>query len=142
MSPFLWEAGRNDTVTWNESRMTTGFPEIDAQHKEWISRFNEFNQAVIDHKGQEVFGNALLFFLRDTETHFRFEEDLMKLHHCSAQGLNKEEHEKFQKRIHEITYQTWPLGATEEDVLQLKKELADWLISHICTVDVKLREAR
>jgi hemerythrin-like metal-binding protein len=120
--------------------MTSGFPEIDAQHKEWITRFNAFNQAVVQHKGAEAFSDALMFFIRYTETHFRTEETLMKVYHCSGEGLNKQEHDKFQKRVQEITYQTWPLGATEEDVLNLKAELGEWLVSHICKVDIKLRE--
>jgi len=32
--------------------------------------------------------------------------------------------------------------ATEQDVLKLKNELANWLVSHICGVDVKLRECK
>ena len=142
MSPHLWEVGRNDSVQWVESRMSSGFPEIDNQHKEWISRFNAFNQAILEHKGEKVFADALMFFLRYTETHFRFEENLMKVQHCPAEGINRQEHAAFQKWIQELIFETWPLGATEQDVLKLKNELANWLVSHICGVDVKLRECK
>jgi hemerythrin len=32
-------------IIWDDS-MTTGLPEIDAQHKEIIEKFNEFSEAV------------------------------------------------------------------------------------------------
>jgi hemerythrin len=54
--------------------------------------------------------------------------------------LNKAEHDKFQARIQEITYMTWPLGATINDVMMLEEELVVWLKDHICTIDVKLRD--
>jgi len=34
--------------------MAIGFPGIDAQHKELIRRINEFDDAVVNLKGQEV----------------------------------------------------------------------------------------
>jgi hemerythrin len=134
------EQEKHKGVTWNEVQMTTGIPEIDAQHKKWIARFNEFRQAIINQKGEEACTNALLFFMRYTETHFRFEEAMMEQYHCSANALNKDEHKKFQDRIQEITYMTWPLGATMEDVKALEAELVGWLTNHICCVDVKLRD--
>ena len=127
-------------IEWDERLMTTGIPEIDVQHKKWISKFNEFENAINRQKGEEACSNALLFFIRYADTHFRFEEDLMEHYHCSARYLNKEEHEKFRTRIQELTYMAWPLGATPEDVLRLEEELVNWLKDHICNVDVKLRE--
>ena len=34
------------TINWDAEKMTTGIGEIDEQHKEWIRRFNEFDDAV------------------------------------------------------------------------------------------------
>ncbi len=140
MNPSLRDKVEHVGIQWNESRMSTGIPQIDEQHKEWIARFNTFNQAVEENLGTETFSDALLFFLRYTQTHFHFEETLMTMYHCSAEGRNKLEHERFEKRIHELSFQTWPLGATPEEVLLLRNELGDWLVSHICKTDVALRE--
>jgi hemerythrin-like metal-binding protein len=127
-------------ILWIDSQMATGFPSIDAQHKEWLSRFNKFEDAIHDKNWKENWTEALLFFIRYTETHFRFEENLMAQYHCSARELNRDEHLKFQARIQEIVYMTWPLGATLNDVLLLEAELVDWLKNHICNIDVKLRD--
>jgi len=127
-------------IAWDEESMTTGFPEIDAQHKKWIAMFNDFENAINQKKGKEVCAETLLFFIRYAETHFQFEEDLMETYHCTARYLNKQEHDQFRVMIQEVTYKTWPLGATDEDVLTLEEELVTWLKKHICNVDVKLRE--
>ena len=37
-------------IKWNDEKMATGLPEIDSQHKEWIRRFNEFDDAVVNGK--------------------------------------------------------------------------------------------
>jgi hemerythrin len=140
MGASLLDEVNKNAIIWDQSKMTTGFQEIDAQHKEWISRFNEFENTIKDQKGEEKWVDNLLFFIRYTETHIRCEEEFMDQYHCSARNLNKEEHKKFQKRIQEISYMTWPLGATAEDVQQLEAEMIDWLNNHICNVDVKLRD--
>ena len=138
----LWGAIKKESrgLVWNESQMTTGFPEIDAQHKKWIAMFNQFENAIINQRGEEICPDAILFFVRYTETHFRDEETLMELHHCSAQYTNKMDHEKFKSRLQEFTYMTWPLGATANDVFSLRNELVEWMRNHICTIDVKLRD--
>jgi hemerythrin len=140
MSPHLWEEGKSTGIEWDESRMATGFPAIDEQHKEWICRFNEFGRAILENRGVEACSDVLLFFLHYTETHFRFEENVMDQYHCSAGAMNREEHKIFQSRIHETIYKTWPSGATESEVRALRNQLSDWLVHHICFVDVKLRE--
>ncbi len=140
MRPNLWEQGKTREIQWNEGEMASGFPAIDEQHKEWIARFNQFDQAIAQSKGTEACSEALLFFLRYSETHFHFEEDIMKQFHCSSESLNREEHRKFQARIHETIYKTWPSGATEFEVRALRTQLADWLVHHICCVDLKLRD--
>lgn len=140
MHSHLWKAGKTAEIEWNEDRMGSGLPEIDEQHREWISRFNEFDRAIVNQQGVQACSDALLFFLRYTETHFQFEEDLMKQYHCPAESMNREEHRKFQARIHETIYKTWPSGATESEVQRLRTELSEWLVHHICQVDVKLRD--
>jgi hypothetical protein len=42
--------------------MATGVAELDAQHQEWIRRFDEFDEAVSQGKGIESVGGTLLFF--------------------------------------------------------------------------------
>ncbi len=64
-------------IAWNNEKMATGFPEIDAQHKEWIRRINQFNDAVINHTGQEALQNTLDFLTQFSETYIIGDEALM-----------------------------------------------------------------
>ena len=75
------------TIEWNSEKMATGFPEIDAQHKEWIRRVNEFDDAVVNRKGLEAIQNTLDFLAQYSETHFSGEEVLMTQHNSLVQEL-------------------------------------------------------
>lgn len=134
------EQGKKTLIQWDPSQMATGFAEVDEQHKEWIARFNQFSAAVMNDRGEELWQSALLFFMQYTERHFKTEEALMKKTHCVTEGVNQAAHRKFEARLHEISYMTWPLGATKEDMINLQQELANWLRNHICVIDVQLRD--
>ncbi|HEY5158825.1 MAG TPA: bacteriohemerythrin [Anaerolineales bacterium] len=128
------------TIEWNDEKMATGFPEIDAQHKEWIRRINEFDDAVTNRKGQEAIQNTLDFLAQYSETHFIGEEAIMAKHNSPALGLNRAEHEEFRGKLAEIRTWVKNAGATSVEVVALKSALEDWLVNHISTVDVQLRK--
>ena len=127
------------TIQWDEQRMTTGVPEIDAQHKEWIRRFNEFEEAVVNHKGQEAIQATLDFLGRYAETHFADEEARMISSKSPALEENRSDHDVFRRKLAEIRSWVEREGATTVEVLALRGTLEDWLVNHICTIDVKLR---
>ena len=127
------------TIEWNDEKMATGFPEIDAQHKEWIRRVNEFDDAVINHKGQEVIQNTLDFLTQYSETHFADEEAIMAQHNSQLQKPNKTAHDEFRGKLAEISSWVKNAGATSVEVVELKIALEQWLVNHICTIDVEMR---
>lgn len=129
------------TILWDEEKMTTGVPEIDAQHREWIRRFNEFEEAVVNRKGQEAIKATLDFMGRYAETHFADEEGRMAQLNSPALEENRSEHNEFRRKLAEIKSWVEREGATTVEVVALKGTLEDWLVNHICTVDVKLRGA-
>jgi hemerythrin len=128
------------TIEWNQEKMTTGVPEIDAQHKEWIRRFNEFEAAVVNRKGIEAIRSTLDFLGQYAETHFADEEARMARANSEALEQNRTEHNEFRSKLAEIKGWVMQEGATTVEVVALKTTLEDWLVNHICTVDVKLRE--
>ena len=127
-------------IEGNDKKMATGFPEIDGQHKEWIRRVNEFDDAVINRKGQEAIQNTLDFLNQYSETHFAGEEALMAQHKSPIQKQNRAAHDEFRGKLAEI--QSWVKneGATSVEVVELKDIVEQWLVNHICTIDVKLRK--
>jgi hemerythrin len=127
-------------IEWNDEKMATGFPEIDAQHQEWIRRFNEFDDAVINREGHEVIKKTLDFLTEYAETHFKKEEALMSKLNCAAQESNQHAHELFRGKVAEIYNWVKNEGASMVEVVDLKFVLEQWLVNHICTVDVELRK--
>ncbi len=127
------------SIAWDYEKMTTNVPEIDKQHKEWIRRFNEFYNAVIDQKGPEALQSTLDFLAQYTETHFALEEATMKQYHCPAGAANLAAHNEFRGKLAEIMAWVKRGEASTVEVLELEMTLEDWLVNHICTIDVQLR---
>jgi hemerythrin len=128
------------TIKWDYEKMTTGLPEINEQHKEWIRRFNEFDNAVVNRKGQDVLQSAIRFFAQYTETHFAREEACMTQYHCPAEAANRVAHDGFRAKLSEIKDWVEQEGATMVEVMALELALEEWLVNHICTIDVQLRD--
>jgi len=126
-------------IEWNDEKMATGFPEIDAQHEEWIRRINEFDAAVVNRKGQEAIQNTLDFLTRYSETHFVDEEAIMAQLNFPLQEPNRAAHDEFRGKLAEISAWVKNEGATSVEVIELKNALEKWLVNHICIVDVQLR---
>ncbi len=127
-------------VTWDEKTMGTGVPQIDMQHKELIRRFNTFHEALAAGKGVTELKPTLDFMAQYAESHFRGEESLMTLHRCPAAAQNKAAHAEFRLSIADLARQVQEGGMTSAAAIKVERTLAQWLRSHICTVDTRLRD--
>ncbi len=126
-------------IEWNEEVMTTGIPEVDAQHKEWIRRFNQFEDAVLSRHGTEAIHDALRFFLSYAATHFPFEESWMEKLNCPSAELNQAAHARFREKIQAMEDWIQAEGASLVEVIELKVDMEQWLVDHICKIDSQLR---
>ncbi len=127
-------------ITWHQETMTTGVPEIDAEHQELLRRFNKFHEAVKNHHGKEAVEQTLTFLTSYTATHFTHEEACMNRLHCPAAQANKAAHDGLRAEIAKIKARIASGGIQSLDVVQLEKILGDWLRTHICSLDIQLRE--
>ena len=127
-------------IEWNAERMATGLPEVDAQHREWIRRINEFDNAVVNQKGHAAILSALDFLTQYSETHFVSEEASMARLHSPALDVNCAEHNEFRRKLSEIKGWVNREGVSTVEVIALQATLEEWLVNHICTIDVQLRE--
>ena len=119
--------------------MSTGFQSVDAQHKELIARINELHAACLAGKAREEIVKQLDFLGSYASKHFTHEENIMEDHQCPARGQNKAAHAKFLQDYQHLAEMVKTDGATTKVAIELKRMLADWLSSHICGVDVRLR---
>jgi hemerythrin len=126
-------------IEWNEAKLGTGLPDIDAQHREWLRRYNEFDDAVMKGQGLEVIFSTLAFMVQYTETHFSHEEARMAELGCQAQDVNRAAHDQFRTRLDEMLSWLENARPTTVEVVIFKQELEDWLTNHISTIDVQLR---
>ena len=126
-------------IEWNEAKLGTGLPDIDAQYKEWLRRYNEFDKAVMNGQGLDVIFSTLAFMVQYTETHFSHEEARMAELGCHAQDVNRAAHDQFRTRLDEMLSWLENARPTTVEVVILKQELEDWLTNHISTIDVQLR---
>jgi hemerythrin len=120
--------------------MATGVPEVDAQHKEWIRRYNEFDNAISQGMGLEVVQSTLDFFANYAETHFTLEETYMAKKNCPAAEANQAAHEHMRNILAGFRSYVKRHGYSISEVISLKIQMEKWLVRHILTIDVQLRE--
>jgi hemerythrin len=127
-------------LTWQESTMSTGVPQIDAQHQELIRRFNVFHEGLKKGEGKAQLAGILGFMGEYAESHFRGEEHLMAVQLCPAAGENRIAHAEFRRRVADLRRQIEEDGVTASAAIEVERALASWLKTHLCTIDVQLRD--
>lgn len=124
-------------ITWDDS-MTTGVPEIDAQHKELLEKMNEFAAAVEHGKGRAETGEMLDFLQFYAQWHFRREEACMAQHACPIAAFNQQAHLRFMEQFGQLYEQYQRSNVDPMLVRRTYVELQDWLVNHIRRVDTQL----
>ena len=127
-------------IKWDPKKMATGVPEVDAQHQEWIRRYNEFDNAVSEGMGLEAVRSTLDFFARYAETHFKLEEAFMTERHCPAEEANRTAHDHMRTILAGFKGYVARQGVSMLEVEGLRIEMQEWLVDHILTVDIQLRD--
>jgi hemerythrin-like metal-binding protein len=130
------------TISWDPQTMATGIPEVDAQHQEWIRRYNQFDDAIHQGKGIEVVQSTLDFFIEYADVHFKYEESVMDELHCPAAKDNCASHEHIRNILHGYKSQANKCGCSISDVHGLKIRMEEWLVKHILTIDIQLRDSQ
>lgn len=127
------------TVVWDEARLGIGLPDIDQQHREWIRRYNDFDNAVANGEEPGIIFNTLAFLVQYTETHFSHEEKRMEECSCPALAENRAAHKEFNARLNEMLSWLEHTRPTAVEMFVLKKDLDTWVTNHISTIDIQLR---
>ncbi len=125
-------------LEWDQLMMTTRLPEIDDEHKEWIRRFNEFDQAVTQGKGIEAVTDTLKFLSEYAEAHFKHEEAVAAEHNSPVAELNHINHDQYRVQLHEINRWVQQGGVSNFEVVAIKQDMEQWLINHICKIDTQI----
>jgi hemerythrin-like metal-binding protein len=127
------------TIIWDPQKMATGVSEVDAQHQEWIRRYNEFNDAVQQRKGIESVQSTLDFFIDYTNIHFKLEEAAMAERNCPAAKDNLAAHQQMHRILAGFKSYVKIHGYSMAEILGLRIQMERWLVKHILTIDIQLR---
>lgn len=122
---------------WDES-MSTGDAEIDRQHKLLIQKLNELVAAMANRQAEAELGKLMEFLEKYVVKHFGEEEALMARKQCPAAAANRQAHAEFVKRFGELKAALAQGGPTSRVVIDLMRELGDWLPKHIKAIDAQL----
>lgn len=125
-------------ITFSELTMGTGVPEIDKQHKELIDRLNTLIDAMKAGKGREELKPILRFIADYTKWHFSHEEGCMERNRCPLAKANKDAHTQFINTFNSLAGRIEQEGATVSLVLEVQRQLGDWIVRHIMRVDKHL----
>ena len=126
-------------IAWQDS-YSTGVEELDKQHKRLFQYTNDLGKMIEDNAvSKNVLEAALLFLGKYAQVHFGREEICMFKHQCPVAASNKQTHEQFLQKFKAIETIVKADGGNESTVIELHRFLENWLIDHICTIDVQLK---
>jgi hemerythrin len=123
-------------IDWNPKTMATGMSVVDAQHQEWLRRYNNFDEAISQGRGPESIKSTLDFFIAYTDIHFKFEEELMEKRRCAAASANHADHEQMRQMLSGFSKNQ---AYSVNEIIGLKLRMKEWLLKHILTIDIQLR---
>uniref|UniRef100_B8HR31 Hemerythrin-like metal-binding protein n=1 Tax=Cyanothece sp. (strain PCC 7425 / ATCC 29141) TaxID=395961 RepID=B8HR31_CYAP4 len=130
---------------WSD-RLAVGVPMIDTQHRELITAINELSEAIEQGTGTTAIKKLLTFLKYYAEWHFENEEGCAAKHKCPIADTNAQAHAKFLDIFTKLQKEYRESGASDEIARRAHAQLADWLVSHIMTIDTQIgqciREAK
>jgi hemerythrin len=124
-------------IEWRES-LSIGVEEIDNQHKQLLSHFDQLLKACESGKGIDELKSLLGFLDRYVIRHFGDEEGIQLRHRYPGYSTHKLEHDSFVARLKALKEEIGREGVALHHVVETNHLLLKWLIHHISTVDVQL----
>ncbi|MBC8019570.1 MAG: hemerythrin family protein [Verrucomicrobia bacterium] len=124
-------------IAWRES-LSIGIEEIDNQHKQLLSHFDQLLKACETGKGMDELKTLIDFLNGYVKKHFSDEEGIQRLHRYPGYATHKLEHDSFVARLNTLKLEIANEGVALHHVIETNQLLLTWLIHHISTVDVQL----
>ncbi len=128
-----------EQLQWDDS-LSIGAELIDQQHKTWIEHYNKLTSAVDSQQGPREIAETLGFLVDYTAFHFAAEEQHMIDSGYSGLEDHQAKHDELNDTLGNLIDDFKEEGATHILADFLKTFLANWLINHIRSVDMKFGE--
>ena len=124
-------------IEWRDS-LAIGIEEIDNQHRQLLSHFDQLLKACETGKGLEELKRLLGFLDAYVIKHFNDEESIQRLRNYPGYEAHKKEHEAFIARLKVLKQEIATTGIAIHHLIETNNLLLKWLLHHISTVDVQL----
>jgi len=127
-------------LEWSDD-LSIGIPEVDDDHKRFISLINDLNHAIVSRRETAEVGRLVRRLVEDAERHFAHEEALLSQWNYPDVGGHANNHAEVLRELHDI------LGALERANLDYQwieagLKVKDALINCFLTEDMKYRASR
>jgi hemerythrin len=122
------------SFTWTED-LATGVTDIDAQHKELISKVNALIAACNEGRDRGEIGKYLDFLCEYIAYHFAAEEREMTGRSYPGLAAHETQHEQFKRQVNDLFRQFSLHGASVQVVLMTIHASGTWLVNHIQQTD-------
>jgi hemerythrin len=119
---------------WDD-RYRIGVDRIDLQHEKLVGLLNDLYEAMHAGEGREALSRVLTGLTRYVQTHFSFEEQMMRERGYPGFSAHREKHEKMTRKVMEIQ-EAFEKGDIISPV-QVSNFLKGWLQKHIMETDRK-----
>ncbi len=120
------------------SKYELDVPQIDAQHKELVGMINSLYDSIRGGRSAEAVNLTLNRLLQYVEVHFETEERAMQESHYPGYEEHLNRHEYLREKVLDLKKEQ--LQGQAIATFELLNFLADWLKSHIATVDMAFGE--
>ena len=123
-------------VQWTDN-MSVGIELIDKQHQMLIQHLNNLIKSLEPNQGLTEVANTLSFLIDYTHFHFSEEEKHMAANKYHELEQHKMKHNEFKTTLANLEEEFKEDGATHVLADSINTLLVNWLIKHICNVDVE-----
>jgi len=123
------------SIEWNEG-MSVGIPEIDADHKRFISLIDELNHSITTRMNATGINRRLQRVIEDANRHFEQEEKLFQERQYPNAAGHLRSHNNIRNTLKSIQDSFIPYGLEAEwlDAAQVIKQI---LINHLLAEDMQ-----
>lgn len=131
-----------DKIVFSQE-LLTGIKEIDEQHRELISKINNFIDGLAIYEKNKVMTELEELFdymVQYANFHFSTEEDIMEKYSCPLREIHRMQHQYFVMEVNKLKFDMKTKGITPEFVKKVEDLLVRWVKYHISQVDMKLKE--
>ncbi|RKZ85975.1 MAG: hypothetical protein DRR19_15595 [Candidatus Parabeggiatoa sp. nov. 1] len=111
---------------------------IDEQHQELFIRIKGLIMSIGSGKTDETVAEMMNFLENYVITHFATEEQYMKQYDYPHYAAHKAQHLQFRENVYKLKQDYQTRGGHLHFILQIQREIVDWLIYHIGQSDTKL----